>query len=187
MSYEFAYIYVSTDEEPNLVIAYIYISQSHQQLNMITILITSILTAITTNIVLATSPISIGLIILIIALLLATFYATTLSSWVALLIFLLYVGGMLVIFSYFVALSPNQQLFGNTYITILVSLTIIVILIFTNTITPINKIFHPITLTLYLHNNAAMLLILASLLLFAIIIVVKVSIQSKGPLRSFIA
>ena len=47
---------------------------------MITILITSILTAITTNIVLATSPISMGLIILGITLLLAIFYAATLSS-----------------------------------------------------------------------------------------------------------
>lgn len=154
---------------------------------MITILIASILTAITTNITLATSPISIGLIILGIALLLAIFYAATLSSWVALLIFLLYVGGMLVMFSYFVAISPNQQLFSNTYITIIVRLLIILTLLLTDTITPINKLFHPITATLYSHYNTAMLLILATLLLFAIIIVVKISIQSKGPLRSFIS
>lgn len=154
---------------------------------MITILITSILTAITTNIVLATSPVSIGLIILRIALLLAIFYASTLSSWVALLIFLLYVGGMLVIFSYFVALTPNQQLFSNTYITIVVRLLIILTLLLTNTLTPINKTFHPITTTLYSYANTPILLILATLLLFAIIIVVKISIQSKGPLRSFIA
>lgn len=154
---------------------------------MITILITSIITAITTNIVLATSPISIGLIILRIALSLAIFYASTLSSWVAFLIFLLYVGGMLVIFSYFVALSPNQQLFSNTFITIIVSSLITLTLLLTNTLTPINKTFHPMTATLYSHYNTAILIILATLLLFAIIIVVKISIQSKGPLRSFIA
>lgn len=154
---------------------------------MLTVLIASTLTALTSNIILATSPISIGLVIILITLSLTIFYATTLSSWIALLIFLLYAGGMLVIFSYFVAITPNQFLFGNTYLTIIVILTITSLLIASNTISPISPNIHPITSTLYLSNNTPLLLILAILLLLAIIVVVKISSQTQGPLRSFIS
>lgn len=154
---------------------------------MLTVLITSTLTALTTNIILASRPISLGLTILLITLLLALFYATTLSSWIALLIFLLYAGGILVIFSYFVAITPNQHLFNNTYITLIITMTITLIAIITNTISPIALQNHPITTTLYVSNNTTILLILALLLLLTILIVVKISSHTQGPLRPFIS
>nr|ANS72692.1 NADH dehydrogenase subunit 6 [Neptunea arthritica] len=57
-------------------------------------------------------PLSLGLVIMISTLLMCFISAITLSSWYGYILFLIYVGGLLVMFAYVAALSPNV-LFGK--------------------------------------------------------------------------
>lgn len=66
------------------------------------------MSALTFSIYLASSPIVLGVNILMMALLLSCTFACLMRSWFAFLIFLIYVGGILVLFAYFLALGPNQ-------------------------------------------------------------------------------
>jgi len=58
-------------------------------------------------------PLSLGLSIIISSLFLCILTALTLSSWYAYILFLIYVGGLLVIFAYVAALSPNVLFRGG--------------------------------------------------------------------------
>lgn len=57
-------------------------------------------------------PLSLGLVIIVSTLLMCFISAITLSSWYGYILFLIYVGGLLVMFAYVAALSPNV-LFGG--------------------------------------------------------------------------
>lgn len=153
----------------------------------IIILISSILLSISSVILLVINPLSIGIIILIIAIILTLVYSSILSSWIAFLIFLIYVRGILVIFSYFVSLIPNQS---NNIIYLSLPLTILLILIMINIINPTIIKFQTKTLkyinTFYSMNNSTILIILALSLLIVIVVVVKIVVITKGPLRPFI-
>nr|YP_009470506.1 NADH dehydrogenase subunit 6 [Indothais lacera]AVF96934.1 NADH dehydrogenase subunit 6 [Indothais lacera] len=57
-------------------------------------------------------PLSLGLVVMISTLFMCISSAITLSSWYGYILFLIYVGGLLVMFAYVAALSPNV-LFGS--------------------------------------------------------------------------
>nr|YP_010415000.1 NADH dehydrogenase subunit 6 [Littoraria intermedia]URW97522.1 NADH dehydrogenase subunit 6 [Littoraria intermedia] len=57
-------------------------------------------------------PLSLGLCIMISTLLLCSLTAATLSAWYGYILFLIYVGGLLVMFAYVAALSPNMLFSG---------------------------------------------------------------------------
>lgn len=61
---------------------------------------------------LISQPLSLGMIIILSTLIICITSAITVSSWYAYILFLIYVGGLLVIFAYVAALSPNI-LFGS--------------------------------------------------------------------------
>lgn len=154
---------------------------------MILSLLILIITATTVTASVATNPLTIGLLILFLALTLSITFSTSISSWVALLIFLIYIGGILVIFSYFVAITPNQNLSVNILLRILLSsiFTLSLISWLLNLKSPINLAYIPQINIIYQKFNIPILLILALILLFTIVVVVKVSIHNKGPLRPF--
>lgn len=146
-----------------------------------------IIAAITFSASTAINPLTIGLLILFLALVLAVTFGLSISSWVALLIFLIYIGGILVIFAYFVAITPNQNLpipllvgmiltslFALASISFSAELKSYVILRYTSQTNIIYELF-----------SINVLIILALILLFTIVVVVKVSIHRKGPLRPF--
>jgi len=139
------------------------------------------------TIFIAINPISLGIIILLIALLLSIIFAYSISSWLAFLIFLIYIGGILVIFSYFVAIVPNQTLAIKDIITTII-ISILSLLVINQAINIHTPIFSTSTTQLnilYIKSNALTLIILACVLLFTIIVVVKLTSLSKGPLRPF--
>jgi len=151
---------------------------------MYILLFTCIITASTSLLILTLTPLNTGIIILCIALTLALLYASIISSWIAFLIFLIYVSGILVIFAYFVALSPNQKTHSSFIIPF--TLVIISLLILIN----IKSIKFPQTMmlsinTFYVRLNIPILILIALILLFAIIVVVKLVTNNKGPLRPF--
>lgn len=156
-------------------------------------MILTIIACLTTSIFLtlpkANNPISITLIIIFIALIIACTFCVNLSSWYAFLIFLIYVGGMLVIFAYFTATSPNQQKIERKKI-IKTALSILLItrsfIIYINKNTPITASKSHQLIRIFTNNNVYTLILITLILLITIIIVVKLSSRSKGPLRTFI-
>jgi NADH-ubiquinone oxidoreductase chain 6 len=87
-------------------------------------------------------PLSLGLWILILSISISVLIRTSFSRWFGFIIFLIYIGGILVIFAYFVAIQPNQQFNLKTP-------TFFLVLCIFNL--PIN--IYPVTLNLMLYFN----------------------------------
>lgn len=100
---------------------------------MIILIITRIVISLSVTMLTCTNPFSIAITILLTALITSRLYAALHSSWLSFLLFLIYVGGILVIFSYFLAITPNQQKFNNysIFIPFISMLLFIIILILT--------------------------------------------------------
>lgn len=153
----------------------------------LTIILLSVSMFTSIILIIAINPITIGVLVLLIALSLAIIYGLTLSSWIAFLLFLIYVRGILVIFAYFVALSPNQQI--NKFIvipSITFLLTVTMTIIWINLYPNIAPTFQYLINTFYTNINIPILIILAIILFLAIVVVVKIVTNNKGPLRPFI-
>lgn len=154
---------------------------------MIIITLIILIITLTLTLILSNTPIILGINILLMALILSATVAATIRSWFAFLVFLIYIGGILVIFAYFLALSPNQQMPRSTNIIyIIITTVIITYTVIRSKITlPAQTIIRQNNIFLYMPSTAPMLIFLAILLLLTIIIVVKLTRRSKGPLRPF--
>lgn len=137
------------------------------------------------------TPLLLGLWILLYSLLISALTAISTSSWFGLILFIIYIGGILVIFAYFAALSPNQ-----TYISPILSLTlptsIIIFFMYLNrtkihlfTPSHIFLSYTKINTIIYTQEQAPILVFLVILLLLALILVVKITKHTRGPLRPF--
>lgn len=133
------------------------------------------------------NPISLAITILTTAITTAILTSLLISSWIAFLLFLIYIGGILVIFAYFVATSPNAPI--NIKIPIILrTLTFYITFIYlynSHHTLPIYKSSSFLN-TFYSSHTTPTLMILALILLLTIIIVVKLVSLPKGPLRPFI-
>uniref|UniRef100_A0AAT9J3I0 NADH dehydrogenase subunit 6 n=1 Tax=Haementeria sp. COZEM-ANN-HIR-001/002 TaxID=3157987 RepID=A0AAT9J3I0_9ANNE len=151
-------------------------------LTMINIILTLSITMMTLK-----SPMMMAVNILLLALSIAWTTSFFISTWYAYLIFLIYIGGMLIMFAYFVALTPNQQLKVKNYFTsFILTFTIITIpsLLLTNKMCiPSMNTFQ--TKELYNMASIPMLYMMILLLLFIMLMVTKLIYTSKGPLRPF--
>lgn len=159
---------------------------------MLLIISSSILIALSISIIVSTSPLTIGLRILLISLSIASLRRVIFNSWFAIIIFLIYIGGILVMFAYFSALTPNQPLEIKTIFLSFILATRITSLLFFFRYSAIPNIFsltNTSTLTsittLYFSNNSFLLLFLASTLFLILVAVVKIATLSRGPLRPF--
>lgn len=160
---------------------------------MILITSRSLLIALSLSLILTTSPLTMGLWVIIIALSTAWFIRIIFNSWFALITFLIYIGGILVIFRYFLALTPNIALNTRSLIrTFLLSwITILGLFLITPSFTPhhlipfLNLTSPPLT-ALYTQTNSIILLFLVATLFLIIVAVVKIINPSLGPLRPFI-
>jgi hypothetical protein len=161
---------------------------------MLLIISRSLFLALSLSLIICASPLTIGLWILLIALCSSWFIGTIFSSWFAIIIFLIYVGGILVIFAYFTALTPNQPI---DMLVISSALLVSWFLI----ITPIIISYHFIspnlttsiisfsiltsTSILYSPINSLLLLTMATILFLILVAVVKIANITNGPLRPF--
>lgn len=138
---------------------------------------------------LAHTPLHLGLIILILALVGAIFTSITASTWFGLIIAIIYIGGILVIFAYFIAIIPNQNLHIKPILSILV-LTSFMFLFFSDTTVWSSAVISPENrqklITSFFYPSQGPILIAIILILFiALLIVVKISERNKGPFRPF--
>nr|BDQ44075.1 NADH dehydrogenase subunit 6 [Pheretima lactea] len=154
---------------------------------MILMMYLILMTTSTMMLYLSTTPIMLGINILTMALLLSATLATSMSSWYAFLVFLIYIGGMLVMFAYFLALSPNQQMptTSNMVYMALTLATLTIVAITTKTKIYLPQEMYQDNMYLYSVSTAPILILLALILLLTMVIVVKLTNLSKGPLRPF--
>lgn len=129
------------------------------------------------------NPIRLSIIIIIIATIVSIIIRLNLSSWYAIILFLIYVGGLLVIFSYFVRLRSNDPIILKRKIHFIIIPTILYkslnLQISSNLYnnSQINILYKPI--------NIITILLITIALLVIIIIVIKIVKSNNGPLRGF--
>ena len=153
---------------------------------MILGLFISICLSIFMTIILRLTPLLLGLWILLIAIITSLIVGIISTSWFGFIVFLIYIGGILVIFVYFAAIQPNQCISFSLIIGLTSYITVIII--FINTSKRINLIIMEeiILSSLYRYIRIPLLGFLGIVLFFALVAVVKVSVMIQGPLRPFI-
>lgn len=152
---------------------------------MFTFLLTVLTLSFGLSIVTTTSPIALGLWILVLSILVSILCRISYFSWFGFIIFLIYIGGILVIFAYFTAIQPNQQfnLGLPLFFMVLSSINL-----------PIN--IYPITVNLFISNrwwissifyirNIRVVVILGFVLFLALVRVVKITTVNIAPLRPY--
>ena len=146
----------------------------------------SICLSIFITIILSFTPLLLGLWVLIIAIVISVIIGIVSTSWFGFIVFLIYVGGMLVIFVYFAAIQPNQQISFLLIVRLTIYITAILIVI--NISGSLNSLLEDQTIlsSLYVFINIPLLVFLALVLFLVLVAVVKISILFQGPLRPFI-
>lgn len=97
---------------------------------MLQTLLATSLVALSTRLFFRSSPIALGLIALLIAFTTGAILLSLLTSYFGMLAILVYVGGLLVTFAYFLAICPNQLIaFKTPILTFFLSLLILAPLI----------------------------------------------------------
>nr|BCJ04111.1 NADH dehydrogenase subunit 6 [Metaphire hilgendorfi] len=154
---------------------------------MILMMYLILMTTSTMMLYLSTTPIMLGINILIMALLLSVTLASSMSSWYAFLVFLIYVGGMLVMFAYFLALAPNQQMptKSNVMYALMTLIILTTVAIITDTKIFISQEMNQDSAYLYSVSTSPILIMLSLTLFLTMVIVVKLTNRSGGPLRPF--
>lgn len=134
---------------------------------------------------LASSSMSLGLILIYSALLLIIVIRCQVPTWMTITIFIIYVGGFLVLLTYFITLEPNIKLKEIALFTILIF----------STVSLINNLHSPFTqptpphrpsISVLLRNlNIQCLMLLVTILFIILVIVVIMTCKNKGPIRPF--
>nr|UGN61716.1 NADH dehydrogenase subunit 6 [Cryptocercus shangmengensis] len=118
------------------------------------------------------------------------------SFWFAYIMFLIFIGGMLVLFIYVTSLASNEMLTLSTKMMIMSMMSMMLIMLTTKSWVNINNSETMTNEELNLNNenqtqlnklynkpNGKMTIMLASYLFLALITVVKITNITKGPLR----
>lgn len=152
---------------------------------MTLLIINSLIITLFISCLTAVSPINLGATVLCIALFVASRLRITSTRWFGFITFIIYVGGMLVIFAYFAALQPNQHIVRWGWILIPSFFTVILLTSYfsASTISWSNNM--PLTHQIYASTNLILPILIALILFLALIMVVKTSRADEGPLRPF--
>ncbi len=132
------------------------------------------------------TPLALGFWVIMLSLRISLAVAINLFSWFGFIVFLIYVGGMLVIFSYFVAIQPNQQFeISVSLFSVFLTLFILRVVVFQGPITHswISGLYWLRAMISF--TNLSVLVLLGLVLFLALLVVVKVSSLYLGPLRPF--
>nr|YP_010119557.1 NADH dehydrogenase subunit 6 [Ficus variegata Roding, 1798]QRB78540.1 NADH dehydrogenase subunit 6 [Ficus variegata Roding, 1798] len=146
---------------------------------------------------LMSQPLSLGLVIMFLTLLMCFVSAIMISSWYSYILFLIYVGGLLVMFAYVAALSPNVLFGSGSPLMLTIIMTILLTLYMY--IHPMLDISYMGDLNLFNNSkllkiygnemvspsNISILIGLAIILLINLIVVVKICYYQQTSLRPF--
>jgi len=129
------------------------------------------------------NPLTLSIIIITLAICSSLILNLLISTWYAIILYLIYIGGIITIFSYFVRFRSNDSIWAKRKLQLLLLPLI--------TIKSLNlQIFCPPAinlqlLKLYLSSNIIILLVITIILLYIIIIVIKIVKSNNGPLRGY--
>nr|YP_010271055.1 NADH dehydrogenase subunit 6 [Spinactaletes boneti]UJY98013.1 NADH dehydrogenase subunit 6 [Spinactaletes boneti] len=138
-------------------------------------------------------PVGITIVILTQTFLIATaLWMMHLTAWMSFIIFLIMIGGMMVLFSYIVSLASNETfspLSKKSMITMIVIFMLTVLLMMAIDLTPeINQLIdhntQNIIYKMYNKNFWMLTMMVMAYLLLSLIVVVKIMESFKGPMRS---
>lgn len=157
---------------------------------MILTIISLTLSAIAISILFAEAPLTLGLWLISITLVTSISISILTTKWFGIILFLIYVGGLLVMFSYFSAISPNQLTDIQTIAyTLILSITISISLLLQKyTPSQSNSLILPkesLPSIILAYPNILPLISAAIILFLAIVVVIKVAPKYQGPLRPF--
>lgn len=146
-------------------------------------LLTLLTLGLAANLPFRTTPLWVGVSSALITLNVSAIFALQRNSWYALIAITIYIGGLLVIFAYFTACHPNNKVIPWPY-PLLFSFSFIIL----NTLSfAIPGSPHPAAIppydTLFNPQGLPTIILLATVLFIALIIVVKLSQRREGPLR----
>ena len=133
------------------------------------------------------SPILLGVWILCLRAWIGRLLALGVSSWIRILMVMIYVGGLNVLFAYFVAIAPNQYFFFfNLFCSVMVlfSSCLISFLLYPLYFTLMEGELVDI-LKLFFRVDRRILFFLAVVLFLALVMVVKIARRYEGALRPF--
>nr|QUB07212.1 NADH dehydrogenase subunit 6 [Labidostomis urticarum] len=144
-------------------------------------------------------PLTAGLVLLAQTIMIALLSGTmNMNYWFSYIIFLVMIGGMLVLFVYMTSIASNEKFkFSLTTMSIIISaLALSIMSTFTDSMTPVNLLKMMDTYSLESMKNTSLLinkylnyphsviyLIMVIYLLITLIAVVKITIKAKGTLR----
>nr|UQJ75180.1 NADH dehydrogenase subunit 6 [Marginitermes cactiphagus] len=142
-----------------------------------------------------THPLAMGMILLLQTMMMCLISGMMHQSfWFQYILFMVFVGGMLVLFIYVASLASNEMFSLSTKMTTVTAIMTIAFLTIKDWTTMNSKemtIYNPmteneittLTMKLYNHPNGWMTIIMALYLLMTLIVVVKITNLPKGPLR----
>uniref|UniRef100_UPI0030E3E225 NADH dehydrogenase subunit 6 n=1 Tax=Optediceros marginatum TaxID=3128126 RepID=UPI0030E3E225 len=142
-------------------------------------------------------PLSLGLVIMVLSLLFCCLTGMLLSSWYAYILFLIYVGGLLVMFAYVAALSPNMMFLGLNAVLVSVAIFIPCLVFLYNytfldlvNISDLNfwleaKSIKNYGIELVSPYYVSILIALGIILLVNLVVVVKICFYQQSSLRPF--
>nr|QIQ23135.1 NADH dehydrogenase subunit 6 [Rochia nilotica] len=141
-------------------------------------------------------PLSLGLCIMILSSFSCILLGVMTSSWYGYILFLIYVGGLLVMFAYVSALAPNnffssaKSLFGG-FIILVLMLSILGLVsvpassfMVSNLNVSMSKITASFGGTIVSPSSISLMILMGVVLLINLLAVVKVCYYQQGPLRS---
>nr|YP_010352937.1 NADH dehydrogenase subunit 6 [Tropostreptus microcephalus]UOF70368.1 NADH dehydrogenase subunit 6 [Tropostreptus microcephalus] len=130
-------------------------------------------------------PMMMGITIIILALTISIFMWMTLNySWLAYILFLIFLGALLVLFVYISTLAPNEKFLKMSYFPLLL-LTFMVFspTIYTAKDSNMTKMDFLPSMKIFSASLSLMTLFMAIYLLLTLLIVSKITLFKEGPLR----
>lgn len=149
---------------------------------MITKHLLIILTAVILSSIIASSSLPMGGVLISSILITIMFMYQTIPQWLVIIRFIIYIGGLIVLLSYFLSINPNNKLQP-------LKLSLILLIAFTTTeiklkssIETLLTITPPIIITI-LNKNLIYLVIIGVALFLVLIVIVNITKKDEGPIR----
>lgn len=136
--------------------------------------------------------VSIGGLLLVLALLVTIIVAILSNSWFSFILFLIYVTGLLVLFRYILAISPNyyyNSSFKKFFFKFWLILVIICFVFIRSNGVRVNSVvidFEEMVILIFNLNRIVIYLLIGVILLIVLVLVVNICYKRPRPLRPFL-